>query len=154
MASLNSFAVLEWIRKRQDEDHLDVLRELMQRLAQFIVDAEATAKIGAERREPRHATQRFALARVGYAPGNVELKIPKLRQGRFFPSLLEPRRRAAQALAAVIQEADVKGVRTRKVDDLVRALGLEGISPSELSRLCPQRDETGQQFKERPLDHE
>ncbi len=117
MASLNSFAVLEWIRKMQDEDRIDVLRELMQLIAQFIIDAEATEKIGAERyeRTESRVTQRNGSRSRTWDTrlGTVELKIPKLRQGSFFPSLLEPRRRAEQALAAVIQEAYVKGVSTR-----------------------------------------
>ena len=158
MALLNSFAVLEWIRKMQDEDHIDVLRELMQLVAQFLIDAEAVEKIGAERyeRTDSRVTQRNGSRSRTWDTrlGTVDLKIPKLRQGSFFPSLLEPRRRAEQALAAVIQEAYVKGVSTRKVDDLVRALGLEGISKSEVSRLCQQMDETVQQFKERPLERE
>ncbi|AEJ44882.1 IS256 family transposase [Alicyclobacillus acidocaldarius] len=158
MASLNSFAVLEWIRKMQDEDHIDVLRELMRLIAQFMIDAEAAEKIGAERyeRTESRVTQRNGSRSRTWDTrlGTVDLKIPKLRQGSFFPSLLEPRRRAEQALAAVIQEAYVKGVSTRKVDDLVRALGLEGISKSEVSRLCQQMDEVVQQFKERPLEHE
>ncbi|WP_206886218.1 IS256 family transposase [Alicyclobacillus mali (ex Roth et al. 2021)] len=142
----------------QDEDHIDVLRELMQLIAQFMVDAEATEKVGAERyeRTESRVTQRNGSRSRTWDTrlGTVELKIPKLRQGSFFPSLLEPRRRAEQALAAVIQEAYVKGVSTRKVDDLVRALGLEGISKSEVSRLCQQMDKTVQRFKERPLEHE
>jgi putative transposase len=140
MASLNSFAVLEWICKMQDVDNVDFLRELLRLIAQFLIDAEATEKIGAERYE---RTQERTTQRNGYRKrewntrlGTVELKIPKLRQGSFFPSILEPRRRAEQALTTVIQETYVKGVSTRKVDDLVRALGLDGISKSEGSRLC------------------
>lgn len=158
MASLHSFAVLEWIRKMQDVDQIDFLRELMQLVTQFLIDAEAAEKIGAERYE---RTESRVTQRNGYRSrawdtrlGTVDLKIPKLRQGSFFPSILEPRRRAEQALASVIQEAYVKGVSTRKVDDLVRALGLDGISKSEVSRLCQLIDEEVRQFKERPLERE
>ncbi|CAM3438030.1 Mutator family transposase [Hydrogenibacillus schlegelii] len=140
MASLNSFAVLEWIRKMQDVDQIDFLRELMRFVTQFLIDAEAAEKIGAERYE---RTERRVTQRNGYRSrawdtrlGTIDLKIPKLRQGSFFPSILEPRRRAEQALVSVIQEAYVKGVSTRKVDDRVRALGLDGISKSEVSLLC------------------
>src|SRR5690606_6726244 len=82
------------------------------------------------------------------------LRIPKLRQGSYFPSLLEPRRRAERALVAVVQEAYVQGVSTRKVDDLVRALGLDGISKSEVSRLCAELDEQMERFRNRPLEGE
>ncbi|WP_206832802.1 transposase, partial [Alicyclobacillus fructus] len=146
--------VLEWIRKMQDVDQIDFLRELMQLVTQFLIDAEAAEKIGAERYE---RTESRVTQRNGYRSrawdtrlGTVDLKIPKLRQGSFFPSILEPRRRAEQALASVIQEAYVKDVSTRKVDDLVRALGLDGISKSEVSRLCQLIDEEVRQFKERP----
>lgn len=158
MASLNSFAVLEWIRKIQGEEQIDFLRELVQMFAQSLIDAEATQKVGAnsyERTEERK-TQRNGYRKREWNTrlGTLDLKIPKLRQGSFFPSILEPRRRAEQALAAVVQEAYVNGVSTRKVDDVVRALGLDGISKSEVSRLCKQLDEEIQQFKGRPLERE
>lgn len=85
--------------------------------------------------------------------GDLELKIPKLREGSFFPSLLERRRRVDQALFAVVMEAYVHGVSTRKVDDLVKALGAEsGISKSEVSRICQDLDEDVAEFRERRLD--
>ena len=158
MASLNSFAVLEWIRKIQGEEQIDFLRELVQMFAQSLIDAEATQKVGAN---PYERTEERKTQRNGYRErewntrlGTLDLKIPKLRQGSFFPSILEPRRRAEQTLAAVVQEAYVNGVSTRKVDDVVRALGLDGISKSEVSRLCKQLDEEIQQFKGRPLERE
>ena len=130
MASLNSFAVLEWIRKIQGEEQIDFLRELVQMFAQSLIDAEATQKVGAN---PYERTEERKTQRNGYRKrewntrlGTLDLKIPKLRQGSFFPSILEPRRRAEQTLAAVVQEAYVNGVSTRKVDDVVRALGLDG----------------------------
>ncbi|WP_029422051.1 IS256 family transposase [Alicyclobacillus macrosporangiidus] len=158
MASVNSFAVLEWIRKLQGVENNDVLRELMRIFAQLLIDAEATDKIGAERyeRSEERVTQRNGYRKRQWDTrlGTVELNIPKLRKGSFFPSILEPRRRTERALATVVQEAYVNGVSTRKVDDLVRALGLDGISKSEVSRLCKQLDEAVLQFKERPLERE
>src|SRR4029078_12142737 len=86
--------------------------------------------------------------------GDVELKIPKLRKGSYFPVTLERRRRIAQALYAVVMEAYVHGVSTRSVDDLVTALGIDsGISKSEVSRICEQLDESVGAFRTRPLDH-
>ena len=86
--------------------------------------------------------------------GDVELKIPKLRKGSFFPSILEPRRRIDQALYAVVMEAYVNGVSTRSVDDLVAALGVDsGISKSEVSRICAGLDEIVGAFRTRRLDH-
>ena len=83
--------------------------------------------------------------------GSLALPIPKLREGSYFPSFLEPRRRSEEALLAVIAEAYVKGVSTRKVEDLVAALGLEGISKSEVSRICARLDEQVEAFRGRPL---
>jgi putative transposase len=80
------------------------------------------------------------------------LKVPRVRDGSYFPSLLEPRRRAERALSAVVQEAYVHGVSTRKVDDLVKALGMSGISKSRVSELCEQLDEEVERFRSRPLE--
>ena len=84
--------------------------------------------------------------------GSVELRIPKLRRGSYFPGFLEPRRMAEKALTAVIQEAYIHGVSTRSVDDLVKALGMSGISKSQVSRLCAEIDERVSIFLERPLE--
>ena len=84
--------------------------------------------------------------------GTVELRIPKLRHGSYFPAFLEPRRMAEKALTAVVQEAYVQGVSTRSVDDLVKALGMEGISKSQVSRLCGEIDERVQTFLNRPIE--
>lgn len=114
--------------------------------------------VGAERYERTETRKTY---RNGYRVrpwetrlGSIELKIPKLRKGSYFPSLLERRRRAEKALVAVIQEAYVHGVSTRKVDELVRALGLDGVSKSEVSRLCAELDERMERFRNRPLDAE
>ena len=84
--------------------------------------------------------------------GTVELRIPKLRKGSYFPGFLEPRRLAEKAIAAVVQEAYVHGVSTRSVDDLVRALGMDGISRSQVSRLCEELDEKVKPFLGRPIE--
>ena len=84
----------------------------------------------------------------------VELRIPKLRRGSYFPVFLEPRRLAEKALTAVVQEAYVQGISTRSVDDLVRAMGMEGISKSQVSRLCGEIDERVQTFLSRPIEGE
>ena len=86
--------------------------------------------------------------------GTVELRVPRVAPGTYFPTLLEPRRRAERALAAVIQEAYVKGISTRKVDDLVRALGMDGISRSEVSRICKELDREVDAFLNQPIEGE
>ena len=127
-------------------------------LLQELIDAELTEAIGAEpheRTETRTNQRNGSRARVLSTPaGDVELRIPKVREGAFFPSLLEPRRRVDRALWAVIMTAYVTGTSTRKVDDLVRALGVSsGISKSTVSRICEQLDEEVAAFRDRSLDH-
>ena len=84
--------------------------------------------------------------------GTVELRIPKLRKGSYFPGFLEPRRMAEKALTAVIQEAYIQGISTRSVDDLVKAMGMSGISKSQVSRLCEEIDERVKAFLDRPIE--
>ncbi|EKP95148.1 IS256-like element ISTsu1 family transposase [Thermaerobacter subterraneus] len=151
-------ALLELLRKYQGEPEVDALREGLRWLAQQLMELEVRERIGAQRYE---RTETRKTSRNGYRSrpwdtrvGTIELRIPKLRQGSDFPSLLEPRRRAERALVAVVQEAYVQGVSTRKVDDLVRALGLDGISKSEVSRLCAELDEQMERFRNRPLEGE
>ena len=151
-----SVDLLELLRKQADGADLDFLREAVAVLAQAVMDAEVSAQVGAgygERSETR------LTRRNGYRPrrwdtraGSIELQIPKLRQGSYFPALLEPRRRAERALLAVVQQAYVEGVSTRRVDDLVRSLGCEGISKSQVSRICAELDTVVRSFLERPLD--
>jgi len=86
--------------------------------------------------------------------GEIPLSIPKLREGNFFPSLLEPRKRSEKALLAVVQSAYVHGVSTRKVDHLLQALGLTGIDKSKVSRICKELDEAVEDFRNRPLEGE
>ena len=136
----------------------DLLREAVCWLVQQLMEGEVSAQIGAGRYE---RTSERTAQRNGYRTrawdtrlGTLELKVPKLRTGSYFPSWLEPRRRAEQALTAVIAEAYVQGVSTRKVEALVQALGIAGISKSEVSRLCASLDEEVTAFRTRRLDAE
>lgn len=137
---------------------LDVVRRSVELVLQALIDTEATEVIGAElhERTPARMTQRNGARDrlLSTKAGDVELRIPKLRKGSFFPAVLERRRRIDRALFAVVIEAYVHGVSTRKVDDLVAALGLEsGISKSEVSRICAELDATLEAFRTRPLGH-
>src|SRR5919109_4018633 len=150
--------VTAFIGKLLKEDDADVLKEGVQVLAQALMEAEVSAQIGAlpyERSSERTAYRNGYRARSwDTRVGTIELKIPKLTRGSDFPSLLEPRKRAERGLHAVVIEAYVKGVSTRKVDDLVRALGIDGISRSEVSRICKALDKEVEAFRNRPIDFE
>ncbi len=138
--------------------HEEVFRRLLQAGLQDLIDAEAAARIGAGRYERtvqrttrRNGTREKVLATPA---GQLDLAIPKLREVSFFPSLLHPRRRVDKALYSVICTAWIEGVSTRKVDELVKALGNEaGISKSSVSRICADIDEVVHAFMSRPLDH-
>ena len=135
-----------------------LIREAVELVLQELIEAEATEAIGAgryERSDVRVTERNGHRSRLlATQAGDVELKIPKLRKGSFFPSMLEPRRRIDRALWAVVMEAYVAGVSTRSVDDLVAALGAEsGISRSEVSRICAGLDEGVEAFRTRRLDH-
>jgi putative transposase len=137
---------------------LDIVREALALVLQALIDAEATQQIGAgryERSASRTAHRNGTRARLlSTKAGDVELRIPKLREGSFFPALLEPRRRIDRALLAVVMEAYVHGTSTRKVDDLVKALGVDaGISKSEVSRICGELDQEVEAFRSRSLAH-
>jgi putative transposase len=137
---------------------VDLVRESVRLVMQELIETEASERIGADRYE---RTETRITDRNGSRPrllatqaGDVQLRIPKLRKGSFFPVILEPRRRIDQALYAVVMEAYVNGVSTRAVDDLVIALGIDsGISKSEVSRICAGLDETVAAFRSRPLHH-
>src|SRR3954452_11085498 len=137
---------------------VDLIRDAVQLVLQELIEVEATEQIGAARYERSDAR---VTERNGWRPrllttqaGDVGLRIPKLRKGSFFPSILEPRRRIDQALYAVVMEAYVNGVSTRSVDDLVDALGApSGIKKSEVSRICAGLDEVVGAFRTRRLDH-
>ena len=139
-------------------DLSDPIRASLQWVLQALIEAEATEAIGAgpHERSATRINQRngHRLRVLSTQAGDVELKIPKLRHGSFFPSLLERRRRIDRALFAVVMEAWVHGVSTRKVDDLVAALGVgAGISKSEVSRICAELDGDLEKFRNRPLGH-
>lgn len=136
----------------------DVLSTVVQDALQELIEAELTARLGAgrwERSEDRSGTRNGSRSRTVSTPaGDVEVKIPKLRKGSFFPELLEPRRRVDRALWGVIMTAYVTGTSTRKVDDLVRALGCEsGVSKSTVSRICQDIDREVAPVRQRPLGH-
>ncbi len=147
-----------FVGKLLEEQDGDVLREGVRVLAQALMETEVTALVGAERHErseDRTAYRNGTRVRSwDTRVGTVDLAIPKVRPGTYSPSLLQPRRRAEQALLAVVQEAYVHGVSTRKVDDLVKALGLDGISKSEVSRICADLDPVVEAFRTRPLTGE
>jgi transposase-like protein len=154
--ALDQSALLELLGELKLTDVSDRIRSATETLYQELIDAEAAAFIGAapyERSETRTAVRNGTRPRtLTTTAGDLNLKIPKLRQGSFFPSLLERRRRIDQALFAVVMEAYLHGVSTRKVDDLVKALGADtGISKSEVSRICADLDEEVAAFRDRPL---
>ena len=148
--------LLELLRKRGMDGDVDFLREALRVLVDGIMDAEVSAQIGAQHgeRSPERVTYRNGYRNRTWDTrvGTMELHIPKLREGSYFPSLLEPRRRSEKALLSVIQQAYVEGVSTRRVDDLIKALGCDGISSSQVSRICEQLDEVVESFLGRPLD--
>ncbi len=148
-------ALRELLAKGSDAS---MLREMIGFAAQRLMELETEERCGAahgERSESRR------VQRNGYRDrdwetraGTVELRIPKLRKGSYFPAFLEPRRTAEKALTAVIQEAYIQGVSTRSVDDLVQAMGCSGVSKSQVSRLCAEIDERVQAFLTRPIEGE
>ena len=149
-------ALEEYLRNVGLEVDGDFLRRGIALLTRMLMEMEVSQQIGAERYQRAEERQAY---RNGYRErpwetrvGEIPLRIPKLRSGSYFPSFLEPRRRAERALLAVIQTAYVEGVSTRKVDDLVRALGLTGIDKSKVSRVCKELDEGVEEFRNRPLE--
>jgi putative transposase len=156
MAERPRMTAADLVDKLLTSEHADVLRDSVAWLVAELMDAEVGELTGAELGE--RAPDRRQTQRNGYRPrrwdtrvGELELAIPKLRTGSYFPSFLEPRRRAEQALVAVVQEAYVNGISTRKVDRLVEQLGLRGMTKDTVSRLCRGLDEQVTVFCERPL---
>ena len=146
-------ALAELLEKGSDRD---LLREMIGYVAQRLMDLDVAGVVGADHGERAASRETW---RNGYRDrdwhtrsGTIPLRIPKLRRGSYFPGFLEPRRSAEKALAAVVQEAYVQGISTRSVDDLVKALGMTGISKSQVSRLCEEIDERVGAFLERPLE--
>jgi transposase-like protein len=147
--------VEEVVRQVLRDEHADVIRESVRAVAQEMMELEVSELIGAEHGE---RTEDRATHRNGYRSrrwdtraGEIELQIPKIRQGSYFPSFLQPRKRSEQALVSVVQQAYVCGVSTRRVDQLVESLGLR-ISKSEVSRIAGLLDEQVRAFRERPLE--
>lgn len=156
MADTVSMALSGLLRKAQVDKDADVLRDGMKVLAEALMELELSQQLGAERYE---RTAERTGQRNGHRErqwdtrvGSIELSVPRVRDGSFFPSLLEPRKRAERALSAVIQQAYVEGVSTRRVDDLVKALGMDGISKSQVSRICEELDAEVGRFRTRSLE--
>jgi putative transposase len=141
------------VEKGSDED---LLREMMAYVANRMMDLEVESLTGAGHgeRSPARINHRNGYRQRAWETraGTVDLEIPKLRKGSYFPAFLEPRRASEKALTAVIQEAYVHGVSTRSVDDLVKAMGMTGISKSQVSRLCSEIDERVHAFLSRPIE--
>jgi putative transposase len=156
MADSESMTVREAASKLLVEEHADILREAVRVMVREVMEAEVSAAAGADwyQRSPEREAQRNGYRRREWDTrvGTIELAIPRLRTGSFFPSFLEPRRRSEQALVAVVQEAYINGVSTRKVERLVEQLGIGGMSRSAVSRMCQALDEQVRVFRERPLE--
>jgi len=156
--ALDQSALIELLEMMGSADENELMRRLLATMLQSLVDAEATAFIGAE---PHERTETRTTLRNGTrdktittAAGDLTIAIPKVRSGSFFPALLAPRRRIDVALHAVVMQAYVEGVSTRRVDDLVIAMGGTGISKSEVSRICAELDTEVAAFRTRPLDEQ
>ncbi len=153
----NTMDALAWLRKHLDEADPDLLRSMVKAFADQLMSAEASALCNAGYGE---ITPERLNSRNGYRSrdfdtraGTIELAIPKLRSGSYFPDwLVEPRRRAERALVAVVAQCYVEGVSTRRVDDVVRSMGIDGISKSQVSELAKSLDEMVSAFRNRPLD--
>ena len=134
----------------------DVLREMIGFAAQRLMELEVQSLTGAApgERSPDRLAQRNGYRDRDWETraGTVELRIPKLRRGSYFPGFLEPRRMAEKALTAVIQEAYIQGISTRSVDDLVQAMGMSGVSKRQVSRLCADIDDRVKAFLDRPIE--
>ena len=157
MAEDGRMTAAQAVDKVMGSEHADVIRESVRFMVDALMEAEVSAMIGAEFGE--RAPERRTTQRNGYRPrewetrvGEIELQIPKKRSGSYFPSFLEPRRRCEQAIVAVVMEAYVNGVSTRKVDRLVEQLGIHGMSKDRVSALCRALDDQVAAFRGRPLE--
>jgi hypothetical protein len=143
--------------RNADGADVDFPREGVRVLAQALMEVEVSSQIGAEHGE--RAPERRSAQRNGYRErdwdtraGTIELQVPRLRQGSYFPSILDARRRAEKALCGVVAQCYVEGVSTRRVDDIAKAMGIDGISKSQVSRICGELDEVVAAWRNRPLD--
>jgi putative transposase len=154
--AITKMDLLQLLRNAEGGD-MDFLREGVRVLAQALMETEVSAQIGAEHGE--RAPQQRTSQRNGYRErdwdtrvGTIELAIPKLRTGSYYPSILDARRRAEKALCGVIAQCYVEGVSTRRVDDVAKAMGIQGVSKSQVSRICAELDEVVAAWRNRPLD--
>jgi putative transposase len=156
MTVSSNIDAVAWLRKQVEEDAPDPLRSALREMVNALMNAEASSVCGAGygERSAERSNQRngYRERTLDTRMGTIELQIPKLRHGTYFPGwLLEPRRRAEKALTSVIAEAYLQGVSTRRVEDLVQSLGIEKISKSQVSVLAQELDHTVKSFRERPL---
>src|SRR5215210_4582078 len=155
MADEMRMALEALLRKAELGEDVEFLREGVRVFGEALMELEVTRHVGAERHErtPDRTGQRNGYREREWDTrvGTIELRVPRVRDGGYFPSLLDPRRRAERALVGVVQEAYVQGVSTRRVDELVQALGMTGISKSQVSRLCLALDGEVERFRARPL---
>jgi putative transposase len=153
MTTKATMALAELSEKGAD---VDLLREMIRQITQRMMDMDLESLCAAAygERSPERANSRNGYRERTWdtRAGTIDLKIPKLRKGSYFPGFLEPRRTAEKALAAVIQESYIQGVSTRSVDELVKAMGMSGISKSQVSRLCAEIDERVHAFLDRPIE--
>ena len=157
MIDNNNMDALAWLRKQLDEDGNDLLAEMVREFAQRLMAAEVDALAGAGwgEQSPDRVNHRngYRARPFDTRVGTIDLAIPRLRRGSYFPDwLLDPRRRAEKALVAVVAECYVRGVSTRRVDGLVKTLGIESLSKSQVSRMAAELDEVVAEFRNRPLD--
>ena len=148
-----TIALSELAEKGADADFIrQTLQHALQRLMEMDVEALCQAAYGERNEERINSRNGYRDRAYETRAGKVDLKIPKLRSGSYFPGFLEPRRTAEKALTAVIQEAYIQGISTRSVDELVKAMGMTGVSKSQVSRLCEEIDERVQAFLGRPIE--
>jgi transposase-like protein len=156
MADEMRMALERLLRKADLEQDVDFLREGARVFSEALMELEVTQHLGAARHErtPERTGQRNGYREREWDTrvGTLELRVPRVRDGSYFPSLLDPRKRGERALVAVVQEAYVQGISTRRVDELVQALGMTGISKSQVSRLCQTLDAEVERFRRRPLE--
>ena len=157
MAVSNTMNPLAWLRKHLDEADPDLLRSMVKvfcdQLMSADADAQCNADYGARSPERLNVRNGYRSRDFDTRAGTIELAIPKLRAGTYYPDwLLEPRRRSERALVAVVAQCYVEGVSTRRVDDVVKSMGIEGISKSQVSELAKSLDEKVTEFRNRPLD--
>jgi putative transposase len=153
----NTMDAASWLRKQLEEAHPDLLRAMVKEMAEALMSADADAVCGAGygERSPERVNRRNGYRERDWDTrvGSIELAVPKLREGSYFPDwLLQPRRRAEQALVSVIADAYLAGVSTRRVEKLVQQLGVERMSKSQVSRLARSLDGIVEDFRTRPLD--